>query len=141
VLSQAVHAYNRLVSTEALWLLDEAMRLAREGDVEGACNLLREARAAGPAPDALSSLLFQLVSRRGVTDEALDVASAALAAARTPAARSTWALRRGLGHLERGQREPALADLQLVLKLRANPDHVEQAGAALLRVAQLPRKR
>jgi tetratricopeptide (TPR) repeat protein len=120
-------------------ILEEALRLSREGDVEAAAQLLRDARAQGPLPDAHLSLLFQLVSRRGVTDEAIDIATVALDAAKASFARSTWALRRGLSHLERGTRDDALADLQLVLKLKANEGHVEQARSALLRVAQLPK--
>ena len=42
--------------------------------------------------------------------------------------------------IELEDRAGALADLQSVLMLRANEGHVEQARAALLRVAALPKK-
>lgn len=122
-------------------LLERALALSREGDADGAARLLRDASAGGPLPDAHLSLLFQLLTTRGTTEEALDLASTALEAAKAPLQRSTWALRRGLGHLERGARDAALADLQLVLKLKANEGHSDQARAALLKVAQLPKKK
>lgn len=122
-------------------LLDRALALSRDGDAEGAAQLLRDERERGPLPDAHLSLLFQLVTKRGVTEEALELATAALDAAKTPLQRSTWALRRGLGHVERGDRDAALADLQLVLKLKANEGHTDQARAALLKVATLPQKK
>jgi hypothetical protein len=123
-------------------ILDEALRLSREGDVDGAANLLREARAAqGALNDAQASLLFQLVTKLDATDEGLEIASAALLTARSPLAKSQWAMRRGLLHIERGDREEALADLQVVMKLKANEGHVDQARAALLKVAQLAKKK
>lgn len=131
-----VAGYHRLVK-----LLEQALALSRDGDVDGAAAVLREARAHGPLSDAHLSLLFQLVTKTGISDEAFDVADAALSQAKTPIARSMWAMRRGLAHLERAQRDQALADLQLVLKLKANDGHVEQARAALLRVAQLPKRK
>lgn len=120
-------------------LLADALARSRDGDVEGAADLLRAARRAGPVGEAHMSLLFQLIARRTVDDEAFEVASAGLKLAGTPVARSTWALRRSLLHLERGARTEALADLQLVMKLKANEGHMEQARALLLRVAQLPK--
>jgi hypothetical protein len=108
---------------------EEALRLSREGRVAEAAALLR-----GATGDAERSLLFQLSNDAA---ERIDVATQALADARTPYARSNWALRRGLLHLDRAERDAALADLQLVLKLQANEGHVEQARVALLRVAQL----
>jgi hypothetical protein len=126
-----------MVSRNGLALLEEALKLSRDGDVDGAAAMLRAARAAGDANEACLSLLFQLVSKRSVPDEAIEIAGAGLALAKTPVARSNWALRRGLAHLERSERAAALVDLQLVLKLKANDGHVEQARAALLRVAAL----
>lgn len=117
--------------------LHQALRLSREGQVDEAADVLREARTRGPLSDAALTLLFQLLTRRGPSDEALQVASAALEVAKSPVARSNWALRRGLLHLEREERSAALADLLLVQKLKANEGHGEQARAALLRVAAL----
>ena len=114
--------------------LEDALALARTGNVDGAIQLLQ---AVTPKNEAHLSLLWQLMTTTGVPDEALEVADAGLALTKSPVTRSTWALRRGLLHLERGRREPALADLQLVLKLRANDDHQTQARAALLQVAAL----
>lgn len=121
--------------------LDDALHLSRSGDVEGAVALLREARARGTAKEAHLSLLFQLVTLREASDEALEIAGAALALARLPIGKSTWALRRGLVHLDKGHRDDALKDLQLVLKLRASEEHQDQARQALLRVAALRRGR
>ena len=121
-------------------LLDAALALSREGDVDGAVSLLRDARATAPLADPCLSLLFQLLTKTSVSDEALDVASTALSQAKTPIGKSTWAMRRGLAFLERRERDKALLDLQLVLKLKANDGHLEQARAALLRVAQLPKR-
>jgi hypothetical protein len=121
-------------------VLEDALAKARDGDVDAAASLLRAARAAGPVGDAHLSLLFQLVTKTAATDEGLEVATAALSSATTPSSKSQWAIRRGLCHLERGNRDAALADLQLVMKLKANEGHVEQARAALLRVATLPKK-
>jgi len=56
-----------------------------------------------------------------------------------PLPRSTWALRRGLLHLEQSQRAEALADLQIVMQLKASDPQLEQARKALLLVAQLPK--
>ena len=121
-------------------ILDEALRLSRSGDVEAAANLLREVRAGGAPSDAHLSLLFQLVTKTSASDEGVDVATEALSMAKSPVSKSGWALRRGLLYIERGERSGALADLQLVLKLKANEGHVDQARAALLKVAQLPKK-
>jgi hypothetical protein len=113
--------------------LEEALQLSRDGRVEEAATKLREA---GASTEAERSLLFQLSSDG---DEKLVLAGAAIESAKTPLQRSNWALRRGLLHLERLERDAALADLQLVLKLKANDGHVEQARVALLRVAQIPK--
>ncbi len=121
--------------------LEDALALSRDGDVAGAADVLRQAQRAGPLPDAALSLLFQLVTKTAPTDEGLAVATTALEAATTPRARSQWAVRRGLLRVERGDRAGALADLQWVMKLKANEGHVEQARAALLRVAALPKGR
>lgn len=121
-------------------LLDEVLALARAGDVDAAADLLREARRNGPLPEEHLSVFFQLTSKRGPTDEALELCAEAIAMVTRPLARSNWSLRRGLLRLEREDRAGALADLQAVLKLRANEGHVEQARAALLRVAALPKK-
>lgn len=118
-------------------VLEDALRLSREGDVDGAARLLRDARAAGPLPDAALTLLFQLVTP---DDEAVALAGEGVDGARTDLARSGWALRRGLLHLARAHRDMALADLQLVMKLKAHEGHVDQARVALLRVAQLPKR-
>lgn len=116
--------------------LEDALALSRAGDVEGAVALLR---AVEPKGEAHLSLLWQLVTMKETPDDALAIADAGVAVAKTPIAHSTWALRRGLLHLEKGRRDAALADLQTVLKLRANDDQQAQARAALLRVAALPR--
>ena len=116
--------------------LDDALQMSRSGDVEGAVKLLR---AVPVMNEAHLSLLFQLVTMRDVPDEALEIAGKALALAKLPIATSTWALRRGLIHLEKGHRDDALKDLQLVLKLRASEEHQVQARQALLRVAALKR--
>jgi hypothetical protein len=113
--------------------LEEALHLSRAGRVEEAAKKLREG---GPSTEAERSLLFQLSSD---ADEKLALASTAIEGAKTPLQRSNWALRRGLLHLERLERDAALADLQLVLKLKANEGHVDQARTALLRVAQIPK--
>ena len=121
-------------------LLDEVLILSRAGEVDAAADLLREARRNGPLPEEHLSVFFQLTSKRGPTSEALELCAEALAAASRPLARSNWALRRGLMLIELEDRAGALADLQSVLMLRANEGHVEQARAALLRVAALPKK-
>lgn len=121
-------------------LLDEVLALARAGEVDAAAEVLREARGNGPLAEEHLSVFFQLTSKRGPTDEALAICAEALALDLRPLARSNWTLRRGLLCLERQERARALADLQAVLKLQANEGHVEQARAALLRVAALPRR-
>lgn len=121
-------------------LLDEVLALARAGDVDAAADVLREARRNGPLGEEHLSVFFQLTTKLGPTDEALEVCAEALTLASRPLARSNWTLRRGLLLLEREDRAGALADLQVVLKLKANEGHVEQARAALLRVAALPKK-
>ena len=109
------------------------------GDLEGAIDVLRRFIGEGRAvTNAHFSLLFQLLTLRAPTaNEALEVAGAGLAQAQVPITKSTWALRRGLIHLEQGRRADALADLLLVLKLRASEDQQSQARKALLRVAAL----
>jgi hypothetical protein len=107
--------------------LEDALDLSRRGDLDAAIRVLREV---APKSEAHWSLLWQLAPD-------LEVADAGCSLAKSPIARSTWALRRGLLHLEHNRKEPALADLQLVLKLRANDDHQTQARAALLQVAAL----
>lgn len=107
--------------------LDDALDLSRRGDVEGAIRVLREVPTKS---EPHWSLLWQLAPD-------LEVADAGCALAKTPIAQSTWALRRGLLHLEHKHKKEALADLQRVLKLRANDDHQTQARAALLQVASL----
>ncbi len=121
-------------------LLDEVLTLARAGEVDAAADLLREARRNGPLPEEHLTVFFQLTSKRGPTDEALALCAEALALVARPVARSNWSLRRGLMLIELGDRGGALADLQVVLTLGANEGHVEQARAALVRVAALPKK-
>lgn len=123
----------------AATLLDEVLELARAGDVDNAADLLREARRNGPLAEEHLSVFFQLVSKRGPTEEALELCAEALTVASRPVARSNWSLRRALMRLELSDRAGALADLQAVLELRANEGHVEQARAALLRAAALPK--
>ena len=123
----------RLLVSVSMAVVDDALRLSRSGDVEGAIALLR----ADPVTHA--TLLFQLLTKNGVCDEAIELAGRALDDAKQPIARSTWALRRGLAYVERGKRNEAVKDLQLVLKLKANDGHVEQARVALLRAAELPK--
>ncbi|OGQ09084.1 MAG: hypothetical protein A2138_12710 [Deltaproteobacteria bacterium RBG_16_71_12] len=123
----------------AATLLDEVLALARAGDVDAAADVLREARKNGPLAEEHLSVFFQLTTKRGPTDEALELCAEALAVASRPLARSNWALRRGLLRLELADRAGALADLQAVLRLSANEGHVEQARAALVRVAALPK--
>jgi regulator of sirC expression with transglutaminase-like and TPR domain len=115
----------------------EALACARAGDVDGALAILREEEQAGRVDDALVALLFALLSARERQQEALEVAHMGFARAQEPLARSTWALRRGLLYAELGERSGALADLQLVLKLKASEPHLEQARRALLKVAAL----
>jgi hypothetical protein len=107
--------------------LEDALDLSRRGDVDAAIRVLRDVTSKG---EAHWSLLWQLAPD-------LDVANAGCGLAKTPIAQSTWALRRGLLHLEHKRKKEALADLQLVLKLRASDDHQTQARAALLQVAAL----
>ena len=117
--------------------LDDALQLSRAGDVAGAVSLLRGVRAGGVATNAHLSLLFALVTMNDAADEALEIAGAAFHLAKLPIARSTWALRRGLIYLDKGHRDHALKDLQLVLNLRASEEQHTQALQALLRVAAL----
>ncbi|MCC7070606.1 MAG: hypothetical protein IT383_04745 [Deltaproteobacteria bacterium] len=120
-------------------LLDEVLALARAGAVDAAADLLREARRNAPLPAELLSLFFQLATKRGPCEEGLELCAEALTLAARPLDRSNWLLRRALLQLELGDRANAQADLLAVLKLRANEGHLEQARAALLRVAQLPK--
>lgn len=121
-------------------LLDEVLALARAGEVDAAATLLRDARRNGPLPEEALSVFFQLTTKRGPSEEALELCAEALTVAARPVARSNWLLRRALLRLELADRANALADLQAVMMLRANDGHVEQARAALVRVAQLPKK-
>ncbi len=121
-------------------LLDEVLALSRAGQVDDAAELLREARRNGPLPEELLSVFFQLTTKLGPSSEALEVCAEALTVARRPVALSTWHLRRALVYLELADRGAALADLQAVMKLQANEGHLEQARAALVRVAALPNK-
>jgi hypothetical protein len=114
-------------------VLGEAVRLARDGDVDGAVALLRGDDA--PRDDAHRSLLFQLLSAREKYREAADVCAEALRAAANDAARSTWTLRRGLCFLDAGDKSAAAKDLQAVVKLAAVDEHVERARKGLLEAA------
>src|SRR5688572_224384 len=104
---------------EARTVLEEALSLSRAGDVDAALALLREARASRALIDGERTLLFQFLTLRSLADEALEVATEAIAVGGAPAVRSTWTLRRGLLHLELGARDAALADLLAVQKLKA----------------------
>lgn len=113
--------------------------MARTGEVLAAIGVLEEARAAGLS-EAERSLLFQLLSSKEMFRDAISVATEALTHAQRPMARSNWLLRRGLLYVEVSDRERALLDLLEVQKLRANEGHLEQARAALLKVAQMKAK-
>jgi hypothetical protein len=126
---------------EGTTILQEALALARAGDVDGAIALLREARSTRALSDGERTLFFQFLGARALLDEALEVATEAVEVGGTTLMRSNWTLRRGLLFLELAQRDDALKDLLLVQKLKANEGHLEQARAALLKVAQLPRKK
>ncbi len=119
-------------------LVEQALQLARAGDVDGAVALLRGDDA--PRDDAHRSLLFQLLSSREKLHAAVDVCNEALRAASTPAATSTWTLRRGLCWLDAGDKTKAAADLQAVLKLKAVDDHIERAKRGLLEVAGIVKR-
>lgn len=123
----------------AATLLDEVLALARAGEVDAAAELLREARMNGPLAEEQLSVFFQLTTKGGPNEEALELCADALAVVTRPIARSNWSLRRGLLRLELSDRAGAAADLLAVLKLRANEGHIEQARAALVRVAGLPK--
>lgn len=126
----------------------EALKLSLTGDVAGALALLRAARENGPLDESALSLLFSLLHDQGPSDEvfavcadAIERAEQAQAAGKVrgkPITRSTWHLRRGLLHVEGRNREDAVRDLLLVLKLKASDDHTAQAQKALLAAAQLP---
>ena len=116
--------------------LEDALDRSRSGDVLGAITLLEDARRDGLS-EAERSLLFQLLSSKERFVEAIDVATEALGAPLKGVPRSNWLLRRGLLAIEVGRREVALADLLEVQKLKVNEGHLEQARAALLKVAQM----
>lgn len=120
-------------------LLDRALELARTGDVNGAVTLLEGARSAGLS-ESERTLLFSLLSSKERFREAIDVATDALAPAPKPFSRSNWLLRRALLLIEVSERERALVDLLEVQKLRANEGHLEQARAALPKVAVLKKR-
>lgn len=123
----------------------EALSLSRTGDREGAIALLLAARDNGPLDEPATSLLFTLLGDRGddVDDHALrvELCEHALTLVARPMQRSTWHLRRGLLFVARREGARALVDLQRVLALKANDDHLEQARAALLKVAALSPKK
>lgn len=119
-------------------VLEDALRLAREGDTEGALALLRGDDA--PRDEAHRSLLFQLLSARERHREAADVCGEAIRTATTDAARSTWTLRRGLCFLEAGDKNAAVKDLQAVLSLNAVEEHVARAKKGLLEAAGLVKR-
>ena len=118
--------------------LDRALAFARAGKVDQALAILRDEEHQGHVDDALMSLLFALLSARERNTDALEVCTRALDREMPSMARSTWSLRRGLLCIELGDRDGALADLQLVLRLKASEPQLEQARRALLKVAALP---
>lgn len=113
--------------------------MARTGDVLGAVALLEDARATGLS-EAERSLLFQLLSSKELFRDAISVATDAVNAAERPLPRSNWLVRRGLLYIETNDRDRALADLLEVQRLRANEGHLEQARAALVKVAQMKKR-
>jgi len=116
----------------------EALALSRAGDTAGAVALLRGARDNGPLDEPATSLLFNLLQDATDDDdraERLSLCDHGLALAKRPVTRSSWHLRRGTLHVERQDRAAALADLQMVLRLKASEDHTAQAQRALLVVA------
>ncbi len=140
-------------------IASEALQLSLTGDIDGALALLRAARENAPLDQSALSLMFKLLQDRGPGDEVFDICAAGIELAEQSAAssslssspslssssgrnkpitRSTWHLRRGLLHVEGRNREDAVRDLLLVLKLKASDDHTAQAQKALLAAAQLP---
>lgn len=131
-------------------IASEALQLSLTGDIDGALALLRAARENAPLDQSALSLMFKLLQDRGPGDEVFDVCAAGIELAEQaraagvavsrgkPITRSTWHLRRGLLHVEGRNREEAVRDLLLVLKLKASDDHTAQAQKALLAAAQLP---
>jgi hypothetical protein len=118
----------------------EALSMSRSGDVAGAVALLRAARDNGPLDEPATSLLFNLLQDAADDEghgERLALCDHGLRLATRPVTRSSWHLRRGTLHVERGDRAAALVDLQMVLKLKASDDHAAQAHKALLAVATM----
>ena len=85
-----------------------------------------------------SSFRFMLYMRSGRIDDALALTRDVLDTDLEKLPRSTWLLRRGLIHVQRGERGLAVEDLMAVTLLSASEDHLQQAQAALLRAAELP---
>jgi hypothetical protein len=118
----------------------EALSMSRGGDVAGAVALLRAARDNAPLDEPATSLLFNLLQDAADDEghgERLALCHHGLRLATRPVTRSSWHLRRGTLHVERGDRAAALVDLQMVLKLKASDDHTAQAHKALLAVATM----
>lgn len=108
--------------------IEDALALARTGDVDAALKLLE-----GRDPDERTcSMLFMLLTAKDRPEDALRVVRLAQAGARGALARSTWRLREGLLEIECGRTKEAQAALTDVLRMKASEDHVKQAQASLL---------
>jgi len=108
--------------------VEDALALARSGDVDGALALLEERD-----PDERTcSMLFMLLTAKDRHEEALRVAQLAQKGAKDALARSTWRLREGLTELQCGRTKEAQAVFTDVLRMKASEDHVQQAQASLL---------
>ncbi len=106
------------------------MRLAREGHLDAALQLLREN---GGDRDENALAMMYMVTR--VTDDkshALELCEQALLLVEMPIQISTWTLRRGMLRIELDDRQGSIYDLTKVISLRASDDQVQQAQSALL---------
>jgi hypothetical protein len=131
----SLHAATRVMASNrrGIW------RLCAYGD-RGALALLRAARDNGPLDEPATSLLFNLQQDAADDEghgERLALCDHGLRLATRPVTRSSWHLRRGTLHAERGDRAAALVDLQMVLKLKASDEHAAQAHKPLLAVATM----
>ena len=113
--------------------ISEATVLLQKGHLDGARQLLEQYKKIYPETDneRVDALLYFIYRGLDETDQAIAVCSKHLALEQPKRTRSIWHLRRGILHLRAAKQMEAIEDLNAVLEINCNAEHVAQAQKSL----------
>ena len=110
--------------------LTQALSKAQMGHIDEALALLEEAPDDEDNENVFGMIYFLLTAKQRI-DDAIILAGQRIEKAHDDLGHSKWRLRRGLLYLQKEQKAEAQADFAVVMRLRANEDHVAQVGQAM----------